>query len=81
MGEFTEKYVTTNQDNETTYWIKYYFPDLQQSKSNMVSYGDYQNVREKDRCYLVFIFEPININKPDMNFYQINGRFIQKTKY
>ena len=80
MGEFTEKYVATNQDNETTYWIKYYFPDLQQSKSNMVSYGDYQNVREKDRCYLVFIFEPININKPDMNFYQINGKFIEEVK-
>ena len=80
MGEFTEKYVATNQDNETTYWIKYYFPDLQQSKSNMVSYGNYQNVREKDRCYLVFIFEPININKPDMNFYQINGKFIQEVK-
>lgn len=80
MGEFTEKYVTTNQDNETTYWIKYYIPDLQKSKSNMVSYGQYQNVREKDRCYLVFIFEPININKPDMNFYQINGKFIQQVK-
>lgn len=79
MGEFTEKYVATNQDNETTYWINYYFPDLQQSKSNMVSYGDYQKAKEKDRCYLVFIFEPININKPDMNFYQINGRFIQET--
>lgn len=80
MGEFTEKYATTNQDNETTYWIKYYFPDLQQSKSNMVSYGDYQKAKEKDHCYLVFIFEPININKPDMNFYQINGKFIQEVK-
>ena len=80
MGNFVEKYVTTNQDNETTHWIKYYFPDLQQSKSNMVSYGDYQKAKEKDHCYLVFIFEPININKPDMNFYQINGKFIQEVK-
>lgn len=73
-GRFEEKFETLNEDKETVYWIKYYFPDLKESKYNSVSYGEYQSVNERDRSYLVFFPNVINIDKPILNFYEINGK-------
>ena len=73
-GRFEEKFETLNDDKKTVYWIKYYFPDLKESKYNSVSYGEYQSVNERDRSYLVFFPNEINIDKPILNFYEINGK-------
>ncbi len=73
-GRFEEKFETLNDDKETVYRIKYYFPDLKESKYNSVSYGEYQSVNERDRSYLVFFPNEINIDKPFLNFYETNGK-------